>query len=183
MIKKANQVQFFEETFTASDNYRYDGWLQIKLESGEVVSIPGNFFKRKCVKCGEVKTPYGLKGQCKECERGTQEKKKYKKIVFANCSIITTEGTFEKKSITLEEVKKLIFQTAHFESAIGHESTAKILSDLTSITVPVNRIKYEQKKDELMIVFQLRERPPEGKILSIEEIEKIGYDFYSIEKK
>jgi len=70
MIRKARQVQFFEETFIAWDNYRYDGWIQLELESGEIVSIPGNYLTRKCEKCGSIEKSYGLNGLCQKCERG-----------------------------------------------------------------------------------------------------------------
>ena len=45
----------------------------ITSETGEIVSIPGNYLIQKCKKCGEIKRPYGLQGQCKECE--TKERK------------------------------------------------------------------------------------------------------------
>jgi hypothetical protein len=74
MLKKAKQVQFFEETFTAWDGCRYDGWVQLELESGEIVSIPGNYFKRKCKKCGSIEKSYGLNGLCQKCESERGEK-------------------------------------------------------------------------------------------------------------
>lgn len=104
------------------------------------------------------------------------------KIVFLNCSIMTTEGLFLKKKVSLEEVKKIIDDADTILSAIGHESTATILSKLVDREIPVNRIKYEQNCNDLAIVFQLRARPHEGKILSQEEIEEIGYDFYIVKK-
>ncbi len=48
---------------------------------------------------------------------------------------------------------------------------------LLGVPVPVNRIQYEQTTGDLAVVFKLRGRPPEGKILTAEEIEAIGYDF------
>jgi hypothetical protein len=62
-------------------------------------------------------------------------------------------------------------------SAIGHESTAQILSDLLGIDVPVNRIQFAQQEEQTALVFKLQGRPPEGKILTREEIETIGYKF------
>jgi hypothetical protein len=94
---------------------------------------------------------------------------------------MTTEGIFLKKKITLLEVKLLIADN-DYESVIGHNSTAQIMSELLEIEVPVNRIKYEQTCDDIAIVFQLRKRPPEGKILSRQEIEKCGYDFFIVRK-
>lgn len=102
-------------------------------------------------------------------------------IILLNCSIITSEGKWVYKKILLQDVLKEI-KGKRVESAIGHESTAQILSEMLGIEVKVNRVKYQQEVNELGIVFQLRERPPEGKILTREEIEKIGYDFYALFK-
>lgn len=104
------------------------------------------------------------------------------KIVFFNCSIMTAEGIFIKKKVSLNTVKELISKSDIIESAIGHESTAQILSELTGIDIPVNRVKYIQQPDEIAVVFQLRSRPNEGKILTREEIEETGYDFYTVRR-
>jgi hypothetical protein len=95
---------------------------------------------------------------------------------------MTGEGIFIKRKVSLEVVKKMIQNAEEIESAIGHESTAQILTELTGINIPVNRIKYEQKCEEIAIVFQLRSRPNEGKILTREEIEETGYDFFLVKK-
>ena len=106
-----------------------------------------------------------------------------KRIVFLNTSIVTTEGFFSYEKTTLENVKETISGAGdNILSAIGHQSTADILTELTGIEVPVNRIMYEQEKNDLAIVFKLRGRPEEGKILSREEIEEIGYDFFYLRK-
>lgn len=101
----------------------------------------------------------------------------HRRIVFLNCRIITTEGKYNCVKTDLETVKKVI-QDKKFLSAIGHKSTATILSTLLDIEIPVNRIKYEQAFSDVAIVFQLKDRIPEGKILSQKEIKEIGYDFY-----
>ena len=51
------------------------------------------------------------------------------------------------------------------------------MSELLEIEVKANRIEYLQNVDEVALIFKLRSRPPEGKILTREEIEEIGYDF------
>jgi hypothetical protein len=95
---------------------------------------------------------------------------------------MTGEGIFLKRKIALEVVKKMIQSADEIESAIGHESTAQILTELTGINIPVNRVKYEQSCNEIAIIFQLRSRPNEGKILTREEIEETGYDFFLVKK-
>lgn len=51
------------------------------------------------------------------------------------------------------------------------------MSALLGIHVPMNRIEFKQEVGQNALVFKLRGRPPEGKILTIEEITEIGYDF------
>ena len=62
-------------------------------------------------------------------------------------------------------------------SAIGHETTAQILTELLGFEIPVNRIEYRQEPGDIALVFKLRGRPSEGKILTRDEIEAMGYDF------
>jgi hypothetical protein len=103
------------------------------------------------------------------------------RTVLLNTSILTTYGTFTYHPATLDEVR------AHLQaadetgipiiSAIGHASTAEILTGLLNRPVDVNRIEFRQEPGDVAVVFKMRGRPPEGKILSSEEIESIGYDF------
>ena len=105
--------------------------------------------------------------------------------ILLNTSIITTEGTFQLKKLTLENVLMGIDADGGPEtvfSAIGHESTAQILTELLGFHVPFNRIQFEQIEGETAYVFKLRGRPGEGKILTKSEIEKIGYDFFYLKR-
>lgn len=105
-----------------------------------------------------------------------------KKLAILNTSILTSEGTFTLKSISLSDAKNLISSNDIF-SAVGHQSTAEILTELLGVEIPVNRIQFEQEDGQQALVFKLNGRPPEGKILSKEEIETIGYKFQLLEKK
>lgn len=104
-----------------------------------------------------------------------------KTITLLNCAIITSEGNYSLKKTTLEEVKELI-EYVEIQSAIGHRATAEILTELLGTNVPMNRIQYEQQTGEIAIVFKLKSRIPEGKILTREEIEQIGYEFCILER-
>jgi len=70
--------------------------------------------------------------------------------------------------IDLEQVKSLL--EIGFESAVGHQSTAEILSNLLEIEVPVNRVAIKLRSGDILIVFQLGIRLAEGQVLSKEEI-------------
>jgi hypothetical protein len=97
-------------------------------------------------------------------------------IALLNCSIITSDGEYEMHTISLDEAKLKVSYNQTI-SAIGHTATAAIMAELLGCEVPVNRINFEQEITQQAIVFKLNVRIPEGKILSREEIEEIGYSF------
>jgi len=99
------------------------------------------------------------------------------KVVLLNTSILTVYGRFEYIPATLEAAKSAVQSASEIVSAIGHESTADILTELLSTPVKQNRITYRQEPDDLAVVFKLNGRPAEGQILTREEIEEIGYSF------
>jgi hypothetical protein len=70
--------------------------------------------------------------------------------------------------IDLERVKSLL--QLGFESAVGHQSTAEILSNLLGIEVPADRKAIKLQSGDILIVFQLGVRLAEGQVLSKEEV-------------
>jgi hypothetical protein len=75
--------------------------------------------------------------------------------------------------ISIEEAKALLAQP--FISAVGHEGTAKVLSQLLSIPIPVNRISIYMEKGDVGLHFFLKTRLPEGKVLSEEELRQLQF--------
>lgn len=98
------------------------------------------------------------------------------KLALLNTSILTTAGTYNLEDITLERAKELVRRN-ELDSAIGHASTAEIISTLLEEDIPLNRQMFQQEEGQQALVFKLNGRPEEGKILSAEEIEQIGYKF------
>lgn len=98
------------------------------------------------------------------------------KITLLNTGILTSFGLFDFKPLTRSEAVELV-RDAEIVSAVGHAATAGILSDLLNIEVQANRFEYIQKVGDTALVFKLKSRIPEGKVLNREEIEKIGYEF------
>jgi uncharacterized protein yddF len=105
-----------------------------------------------------------------------QKNKKTLPIAILNTTILTADGDFTLKIISLDEAKQLI-QDKETLSAVGHESTAQILTELLETEVPLNRIQFKQQSGQKALCFKLNGRPQEGAILTAEEIEKIGYEF------
>lgn len=98
--------------------------------------------------------------------------------VILNTSILTTFGTYTYEESTLEEARELV-RADRYCSAVGHQATADILTDLLGVPIPMNRnrIAYEQPVGELVLVFKLRGRPPEGVVLDRAGVEAAGYGF------
>lgn len=108
------------------------------------------------------------------------------RIVLLNTSIITAPGTYKLSEITKETARNECMEAVEAGhevlSAIGHSATAEIMSEVLVFRVRPNRINYVQQPDDMCIVFKLRDRIPEGKVLSRKDIEAIGYDFFLLER-
>lgn len=102
------------------------------------------------------------------------------KVTLLNTSIITDYGVFEYSKASLSDIKKLIKNG--FESAIGHDQTASIISKLLGVEVKVNRVNYTQNIGDIALIFKLKKRGEEGKIYSEKEIEEMGYSWGIIKK-
>ena len=79
-----------------------------------------------------------------------------------------------------EEMVKEILRKQEFVSAIGHESTARLISKKLGIQVSANRIQIKAKKGDKIIVLQLLQRLPEGKILTEEELQQIPIQWFMV---
>lgn len=96
-------------------------------------------------------------------------------VTLMNSPRLTDFGVYEYHPLTTVEAKQMLAEG--FQSVIGHESTAAFLSELLGVPVLKMRDEFRQRPGERAVVFQLNERPPEGRILDREEIERIGYRF------
>lgn len=101
------------------------------------------------------------------------------KLALLNTSILTSTGNYTIIDVDLDTARNFIseYGVEKLDSAIGHESTAKIMSTLLGVEIPVNRQMFRQAVGQQALVFKLDGRPEEGKILTVEDIERIGYKF------
>jgi hypothetical protein len=84
--------------------------------------------------------------------------------------------TIRIRKATVEDVRQLLLSRG-FISAIGHQATATLLSQLLGIEVSFNRVTVKAEPGDILIHFVLRERIPEGKILTLEELQRLPFDF------
>jgi hypothetical protein len=98
------------------------------------------------------------------------------KLALLNTSIITNDGSYSLQAIDLMEAQDLV-RINELDSAIGHESTAQAMSELLQVDVSVNRQMFAQEVGQEALVFKLNGRPPEGAVLSREQLDEIGYSW------
>ena len=103
------------------------------------------------------------------------------KYVF-NTTIVVNNGTYRLSDISVEKAREILAD-GNFVSAIGHESTAQIISTVLGIEVPMNRVNASfDNVGDLAVCFKLNSRPKEGSILSYEDLVEIGFSWKLLER-
>jgi hypothetical protein len=94
---------------------------------------------------------------------------------------------YVRRDLVLSEVKTLL--SNNFINAIGHSSTVELVNSLLELKLEVSRINVKLEKGDDVIIIQIKEPLPEGKILSYDEVfqmflkNKIQYDLVRVCKK
>ncbi|NUZ10066.1 DUF1874 domain-containing protein [Pseudoalteromonas sp. McH1-7] len=105
------------------------------------------------------------------------------KLALLNTSIATADGSYELKTISLEEARLLVAENKdNLDSAIGHKSTSEAMTELLGVRIDMCRQEFKQQCGQSAIVFKLKGRPPEGAVLSKSQIDEIGYEFKLLTK-
>lgn len=103
------------------------------------------------------------------------------KFVF-NTTIVVNNGVYRLSDITVEKAREILAD-GNFISAIGHESTANIISTVLGMEVPMNRVNASfDNPGDLAVCFKLNSRPKEGSILSLEDLQEIGFSWKLLER-
>jgi hypothetical protein len=111
---------------------------------------------------------------------------KPQKLYLSNALSLNMISLDEKQDTLLliknvnDDDARLMLKHHYIISIIGHDATAKFISQLTGVSIPVNRAEVKLKKGEAVLVFQLLQRLPEGKILTEEEITKIPHKWFLV---
>lgn len=84
------------------------------------------------------------------------------------------------RELGVVEARKQL-ETFGFESAIGHESTAKVLSRELGIPIKVNRISVSLDRGDSAIVAQISgPRLPEGAVLDERDLKDLSIRYYKV---
>ena len=103
------------------------------------------------------------------------------KMYLMNTTMMpNNSGTYVTKPIATETAKSLMDER-EWVSAIGHESSAQAMSAVLGTPVQHNRLTIALEGGDSMLCLKLRGRPPEGAILTKEQMDEIGYDLVIVE--
>lgn len=96
-------------------------------------------------------------------------------LYIINAPILTAYGLWEFSGpLTINKARRTL--TAGFVSAIGHEASANVLSQILGITVPVNRITINMLPEDEALILRLLQRLPEGKVLDEAELKALDFE-------
>ncbi len=102
-------------------------------------------------------------------------------LYVINTPILTDYGIWSFTGpLSVSEAQNLL--SAPFVSAIGHEASAAVLSQLLHREIPVNRIQIQMQRGDRALILRLLKRLPEGKILDETELKALDFEFGLLER-
>lgn len=103
-------------------------------------------------------------------------------IALTNSPIVLPSEDVQYKVIKISEDTAFgILDEDGFTSVLGHQGTVDALKEIfpgLKGSIFLNRVEIKEPTDQ--VVFKLKGRLPEGKILSLDEIKAVGYEFWSV---
>jgi hypothetical protein len=93
-----------------------------------------------------------------------------------NSPVLTDYGVYQYTQLTLDQARAWV-RRGPFESAVGHEPTARFLSRLLGVTVLARRVAIKMQPGDEALVFRVLGRLPEGRVLSETELPLVQYEF------
>ena len=102
---------------------------------------------------------------------------------------VTGYGWWHCRQITLDDAKAMLGEKRGYDlfdddpiegayfSVVGHHSTAQMMSDLLQVPIRCCRHKIDPRDGDQFLCFKLKERPPEGMILSAEQLSNLNYEW------
>lgn len=97
------------------------------------------------------------------------------KLAILNTSIVTADGDYTIRTVGLVEARDLVAAATTLDSAVGHDATADLLTDLLGREIQVNRQLFEQQVGQAALVFKLNGRPAPGVELDLAGLNEVGY--------
>lgn len=98
-----------------------------------------------------------------------------------NTPILTAYGVFAFYPVSVDDAVAFL-REGGWTSAIGHLGTAQLLTQLSGIPVPVNRITATMEPGDVALVFRLLKRQQEGRDLTLEDVRRLPHQYALLER-
>ncbi|RME44760.1 MAG: DUF1874 domain-containing protein [Chloroflexi bacterium] len=102
-------------------------------------------------------------------------------LYLLNSLVLTDYGLWRFSPLSEQEARQRA--SGGFVSAVGHEGTARLLSEVLGVQVPVAHNRVQLKPGDAAIVLQLLERLPEGAVLDTETLRTIPRELSLLERQ
>lgn len=86
------------------------------------------------------------------------------------------DGTWTVKTLTKEQAIEWATEKP-FVSAVGHDSSAEVMTVALGVPVKANRITVSPNRGDKFLCLRLLSRPPEGVILDRAGLDAIGFSW------
>lgn len=97
-----------------------------------------------------------------------------------NSAVLTAYGEYAYSPLPVDAARSILAEG--FTSAVGHAGAAEFCSTLLEMPVPYNRIPIEMQPGDRAVVIRIKERLPEGKSLSADEVRAFGHEVGLLER-
>lgn len=98
-------------------------------------------------------------------------------LYLLNSPVLSDFGVWRYTGpVSVVEAAEMLRAAPEFVSAIGHESTAQLMSELLGFAIEKNRVTVSMQPGDRALVFSVKRRMPEGVVLSSEDLRRVPFE-------
>lgn len=104
------------------------------------------------------------------------------KLYLLSAPVLTGgAGIYRVKTLTPKQAKAELETATEIVSAVGHETSAEVMSEVLEVDVKMSRIEIRQEPGSAALCLRLKRRAAEGAILNKQDIQGVGFEWLLVE--